>query len=84
MTSEPGFVAYVGAPSTTDEELVFFFNIFNSESESLDAQAAAASFKEDGVLNDEIEPELFTTGLVAFQINADNICPKVGLDPVTY
>lgn len=67
----------MGAPSVDDEKLVFFFNVFDSEENSLNAQEAAAAFKADGVLNDEIDPELFTTGSISFQMLAEKDCSEV-------
>ena len=77
MASEPGFKAYGGAPSTSQDDLVFFFNIFQTEDESLNAQAEAVAFKEEGVLNDKIVPELFAAGQISFVTATDSLCELV-------
>ena len=51
--------------------------MFDSEENSMNAQEAAAAFKADGVLNDEIVPELFTTGSISFQMLAEKDCSEV-------
>ena len=65
----PGFKAYVGAPDLNDEDLTFFFNVFDDADSGLAAQEAAVEFVDSSAaLSVNIEPAVFATGDIAYQV----------------
>jgi len=68
----PGFDVYVGSVVNTTNN--FFFNIFDNETEAVNAQAAAKAFVANGVLNVQISKVLFSEGGIAFYLTADSGC----------
>jgi len=66
-----GFREYVGA-KPVNQSVIAFFNVFDSEEDSKAAQAAALSFKQNGVLNSQIEPLWLDSGTFQFFIHVND------------
>ena len=67
-----GFRQYLGATIITDDQLVFFFNVFETRSQAEIAQTKAADFKKNGVLNDQIGKVRFSEGQYDFLFTSNN------------
>ena len=69
----PGFKAYVGAPDLNDEDLTFFFNVFEDADSGLLAQEAAVEFVDNSrALSVNIEPAVFATGNIVYQVECNS------------
>jgi hypothetical protein len=68
IQQEPGFMEYGGCrvPGTAR---TFFFNVFTTKEGANAANAGAAKFVSEGSLAGQIEPIVFTEGLVGFDYN---------------
>jgi len=67
ISAQPGFREYAGILLTVNgTDLPFFYNVFDTKIQALNANNLAAQFVQNGVLNNQIVRNTFTSGPIMF------------------
>lgn len=85
VSAEEGFLEYAGSV-IPGSNMIFFYNVFGSAEQATAASAGAVEFVNGGELNGQIDPVVFTEGLISFDytcVEGDVVTPgpSAGDDP---